>query len=342
MSIRIRAPLVVAVALALLASWTTAGAGEKVALKYKTYRDWKVLLPAEKFLPIKGQISFAGACQEKFKVGLEGTMLSVDTNGDAETDLAVRGKEGVVTLRGTAASGGKFTYSMRLKNAGGWKYAASGAMVGRLGGQKIQLIDQNGNGRYDDIGKDAMIVGRGDVASFLSKVVSVRGKLLELKIAPDGSSITTSPYRGAKGKLDLLGGYGSKAKLMAAVVISTDRKYSFNLSRRAAEIPAGDYLLFGGRVALGANVTRFGKGRSSTIKVADGKTTSFAWGGPITVDFVYDRRGGKIVFDPASVWYYGSGGEQYFDWQPFGRSPEFVVTDLETGKQIIKAIFGGC
>jgi len=327
--------------LALLFFGSSLLSAEEVRLKYRVYRDWKITLPAETLTPIGKKVAFPQSCQQAFAVKLNGTALAVDTDGDGTSDVLVRGKQGTVTLRGKTKSGDKFTYAMRLRNAGGWKFVAGGAMVGKIGGQKIQLIDQNGNGRYNEFGKDAMIVGRRDEACFLSEVIAVNGKLLKLEIQPDGTSLKTTPYTGPAGTLDITSRYETDGRLISGIVASVDGKYSFELSRKPSLVPAGEYLLYGGRVALGRNAVQIAKGNSSTFKVADGKTFRLAWGGPINISFTFERGGGKVRFSPELVSYHGQAGEHYVGWKPFGGSPEFQVTDLITGQRIAKAIFGG-
>ena len=94
--------------------------------------------------------------------------------------------------------------------------------MGIIDGQKIRIIDQNNNGRYDEYGKDAMVVGQGRYASFLSKVINVRGKLYSIEVSRDGRTLTYEPYAGKSGTLDMTTKFATKGKLLSAIVRSED------------------------------------------------------------------------------------------------------------------------
>ena len=149
--------------------------GGTESLKYKTYRDWDIELPAETFTPVNGKIAIPHAGGDGFLVRPEGTGLAVDTDGDGVTDVNVSGREvegvgrvGLVTLTGKASDGQDLVWSARLladaPGVSGWHYAASGAVTGKVAGVKVAIIDQNNNGVYGEVGRDAMIVGRSSIA----------------------------------------------------------------------------------------------------------------------------------------------------------------------------------
>ena len=322
-----------------LVAWLSCSAVAKdttIDLQYRTVRNWKFELPKPSFRAVSSELTFPNLLT--FKSALRGTALAIDTTGDGKLNTVVTGKKGNVILRNRAK---KFRYGMRLVNRGGWKFATSGYARGKIDGVWVALIDQNNNGRYDDFGKDAMIVGRSTAASFLSNVVSINGKLYQLKIKPDGSKLTYRPFKGKAGKLDLKSKFESSGKLTSIVVQSLDKKYSFDLSQKAAPVPAGKYRIVTGKIELGQGTVKVTKGKSKPMVVTAGKTTTLTWGGPIKVEFGYQRRGSKVGFSPNHVWYYGKAKEEYSGWTPFGKSPEFVVLDAG-GANLAKAVFGGC
>ena len=328
--------------LAALLGMTGTLFAELASLKYTTLRDWDVVLPKEQFTRVSGDLAFSGV-PTVFHTQVNGTALVVDHDGDGETDVKVSGKYGLVTLRGKSTGGNTYNYSMRLVNqGGGWMYAASGAAQGKIANQKVQIIDQNNNGRYNDYGKDAMIIGRGKNASFLSKVVNVRGKLFSIDVAADGSEIDFEPFAGGQGMIDMTSQFATKGKLLAAIVQSADGQHSFALSGKALEVPAGDYHLYNGRVGMGRNVVVFSKGASKSITVKAGASETVALGEPLNIDFRYVRQPGRVIMAPQLVSYVGRFGEVYGQWTPFGGSPQFDVRDMETGKQLALAVFGGC
>jgi len=324
-----------------------AATGE-IMLKYKAARTWTYDLPAERRTAVSGAFDFTAVGGKRFEAALEGQALAIDTNGDGTKDVKVEGKSGFVQF---AVPGDKpFRYAVRLVNQGqGWQYAAGGARVGTLGATRIALLDQNGDGRYDGYGVDAMIVGRSKSACYLSHVVNVAGVLQQIEVAKDGTSLRYRPYTGAAGTLDLASHWETQAKLQSAVVRSEDGVWSFDLARAAAglKVPAGRYVLQSGKLGLGDNVVRFRAGRAKHLTVAAGGRTVIEAGGPLQAEFAYRRAGGEVVFTPDTLHYYGRAGEEYVAWKPFGKSPEFTVTDARPDKegvsrQIAKAIFTGC
>jgi len=331
-----------------------AGADEKVAggakaapasaempLRYKPARRWNYTLPAASFRKVGGAIDLTAAGGAKFATAIKGSSLEVDTDGDGTTDVTVEGTSGYVRLRTKAG----FDYSLRLKNAGqGWVYAASGARVGKLGDTRITLIDQDGDGRYDGFGRDAMIVGNARTACFLSRTINIAGTLRTIEIAADGSTLRHVPFTGAAGRLDLTSHWDAQARLQSAIVRSADGQLSFDLARHleGLTVPAGRYLIYGGQLGLGKSTVRFRRGNAKPIVVAEGKTVAVLGGGPLSAEFAYQRRGGEVIFTPDSLRWFGRGGEEYYAWTPFGKSPEFTIADAKVRKEIGKAIFTGC
>jgi hypothetical protein len=319
--------------------------GETVPLKFKSYQKWDIVLPQEKFAPVAGKIPVAHAGGDGFLVEVDGTSLSVDANGDGKVgDVKAKGTAGLVKLEGKTADGKTIQYAARLANNGGWTYSTACAMVGSLQGETIRLIDQNGNGRYNDFGEDAMVVGNGDAAAFLSRVVSVKEQLFTIEVTELGDEITARPYEGQAGILNLAEKFETDGKLTAAVVKSTDGQNSFELSRAAKglAVPAGQYEIASGLVEKGKETVRIRKGNSRPITVAQGQTSVLPWGGPLVAKFEFDRAGDKVTFAPEKLWFYGRSGEEYHTWVPDGKPPKFVIADAKSGKEIAEAKFGGC
>jgi hypothetical protein len=345
----LRGPLLVALAVsAVLISSVGAQmspTGEKVALKYKSYSKWDVVLPAETFTTVGGKIAIAHANGDGFAAEVDGMALSVDTNGDGKGDVKAKGTAGLVTLKAVTAEGKPLVYTVRLvNNAGTWSFAASGAMVGSFQNETIRVIDQNNNGRYNDYGQDALVVGKGDAAAFLSKVVSIGGALYGLEVNEAGDELTIAPFEGKAGTLDVVSKFETKGKLQAAVVRSSDGTSSFELStaKGGLVVPEGKYEIVAGLVTMGKESVRIKTGKSKPITVHAGQPAVFEWGGPLTADFTYVREGEKVTFAPTSLWFYGRAGEEYTQWIPDGAPPKFVVSDAKSGKEFAVAKFGGC
>ncbi len=342
-----RVPLFVMLALLLLVagpadvSAEDAPAAQQVELKYKAYRNWKIELPATKAQRVGTVLKVAGA-SAPFAMKLDGEALTVDTDGDGSTDVTIEGDKGFAAFKTAGES--PYRYALRLvKGQSGWVHIPGSARVGTIDGIKVQVIDQDGNGAFNDIGTDAMIVGSSSSAAFLSNVINVAGKLYSVTVAKDGSTLDYTPFTGKTGTLDLLSAHESKTKVITVLVKSADGKTCFDLARapEGLTVPAGTYTLVGGRLGLGEARAAFVTGRAKPIAVAADAVAKVAWGGPLRAEYQYGVKESELVFHPKMMWFYGKAGEQYVGWKPFGKSPVFTLTDKSTREEIAQAIFTG-
>ncbi|MAE75711.1 MAG: hypothetical protein CMJ85_02445 [Planctomycetes bacterium] len=320
---------------ALLASPAFASASETTSanLSHKAYSKFSLVLPNQAWKRLDGKIEVAHDLGDGFRAYVEGVVLMVDTDGDGKAESKVKGLGGFMKLHGKTRGGKSFTYGVRFEKRGKvYYYAASGAMVGKLDGMTVQLIDMNGNGRYNDVGKDAMIVGSGKGAAYLSKVVNLRNELFNLEVSEDGTSVTATPYEGAAGFLDIRGGFKSKGKLVSAVLNDAKGELSFNITqvKGAMKVPAASYTFVGGLVAKGKEQARIHAGRMTPLSVATGQTLKLNWGGKVTAEFSYSHANGKVTIPPKAN-YYGTAGEEYVEWVPDQKSPKFLI--YESGKK---------
>lgn len=330
----------------------TGGPEENGTLKVSVPPKWDINLPMT--APVKlaagpqgtRMIPIAHADGAGFAVAVDGMALAVDTNGDGKMDDKVKGIGGVVTLRAKTADGKVLNTAVRVvKNGTDWDLYPAAFVHGRVGGQLIKLIDMNLNGRYDDFGVDAMVLGKTDAASLLSKVVNLGGKLFEFSASSDGSSVTAKPWEGQAGTLNLKKSWKSDGtNLESVVVASSNGDWSFELSdaRSGMTVPAGEYSLVYGFAKKGAETVKIKAGPDmKPIKVEVGADNTFAWGGPLEMDFTYSIDKDTITV-PTNIRYFGAAGEEYYEFKPDGKPPLIVVTDAETGTVVREGRFGGC
>lgn len=316
-----------------------------VQLRPKAHRSWDILLPQEKFVDVGSGFTVPHQGGDRFAAKSEGELLRADLDGNGEFEAIVEGETAFLTFTGKSTAGNKLVYSARLERPNGrpWRYSCGGAMTGDLGGTRIQFFDQNLNGRYDDYGEDAVVIGRDSVASFLSKVIAVDGRLYSIEVQADGSSFSYTPYTGPSGLLDLNSQLECKAKLRGAIVTSVDGQYSFNAAagEPALRVPAGRYVLHNGEIVLGDAHATLATGRAQPIEVKADEQNVIAWGGPVQAEFAFHRDGDQVGFAPAEIWYYGKQGESFFDFMPLGKSPDFTIKNKQTGEVITVARFPG-
>jgi hypothetical protein len=315
-----------------------------VSLTYQAIEDWDIVLPRETWTAIQDSIAIPHADGSGFAAEKVGPLkLRVDTNADGELDKDVKGADGFLTLRAKDLSGKPFEYSVRFVNeAGTYKFAASGAMVGKLNSTPIKLIDQNNNGSYCDYGRDAIVVGAAKGATLLSRVLSADGELLEIEVSPDGASLSSRPWVGDTGTLDVATRHASRGTLESAVFESEDGN-AFNVIRGEGgmKVPVGSYRFVYGFVRKGAETVNMRTGKMAPIEVRSGSDLVLEWGGPLVAEFDYAVANETITVKP-NVAFYGSAGEEYFTFKPDAKSPKIIVADKNTQKIYLEGRFGGC
>jgi len=306
---------------------------ETVALEDRALRTFDLVLPTEPWRPVAGALPIAHAGGSGFAVEPAGTGLKIDTDGDGTPERLVEGawlersaivlcdlldertgeRHAWVRLEGERPEGGGLVYAVRLLERGnGWEWAPSGVVQGKLGKLRVQVVDLSGNGRFDDYGEDALVVGSGDFATLLSRTILVAGDLKGLRVAADGTSLEVSPYEGATGLLDVTSELDTEGRLLSAVFVDTEdpsRAYDLAAAAGPARVPAGSYRLVSGVIGLLDARVRVRQGRSKPLEDA--------------------------------VRAYGAAGEEYYGWTPCGKSPEFLVEDREDGVELAKALFAG-
>ena len=330
----------------------TAATAQHVDLKPRSLRSFELHLPADPWQDLAGLVPVPHAGGKGFLAKPEGVGLAIDTDGDGETDRLVEGKLDSVTkerhawvrLEGQRADGSELEYAVRLRDVGeGWQWAASGVMQGTIGKTRLRLIDMDGDGAFNGYGTDAMLIGSGSIASHLSRLAYLDGSLQTLDISPDGRTIQLSAFDGPQGTVDARSALVTDGKLLSAVIQSEDGQICFDLarSRGPVAVPVGRYRIQSGQLGLGEARLNVGPGQSKAIEVSAGSSSELAWGGPARAEFAFERTGSQVAFSPDQVWYYGQAGEEYFGWNPIGKSPEFTIKERKLGTVLEKALFPG-
>jgi hypothetical protein len=292
-------------------------------LKYKAMPTFDLVLPEETWSNGSGGIAIAHQGGDRFDTDVEKMTLRIDSDGDGKLDVTAKGTSGYAVLNAKRADGSALTYGLRFRNNGAvCQYASSGAMVGAIEGVPIQLVDQNNNGVFNEVGVDAIVVGQRRAASFLSKVVNLKGKLFELEVNALGTQAKTKPYAGASGTLSLRRGLKLLGDLHSAVVSDESKTLSFEVSSAADGI-------------------RVPAGKMKPLVVSDGGTTTMQWGAPLMAEFNYTRDGEEITVQP-QVMFLGRGGEQWHTLLPDAKSPKLMFFDKDSDKLIATKRFEGC
>jgi hypothetical protein len=338
-------PIPIAASLAALfmlgaAALPAAPTGEEVEAKlsHRAHEKWDFVLPAEKWHAVGDELKLPG--NRIFAVERVGPQkLKVDTDGDGKLDSEVKGQDGFLTLR-TRGDKSATKYSVRIKNVGAakWEWSTGSSMTGKVDGVLVHVFDQDGNGRYDDFGIDALAVGSDKSGCLLSRVVQIKGKLHHLEITDDGVHVVTRPFEGPTGTIDAVSEFKGKGKLSTAVFRSGDLAFQVISKRKSVTIPVGDYEFVSGRISKGSSHASLRRGRMANVTVSEGGDTTVAWGADVKGEFNFSQTGDQITVQPNFA-IYGKAGEEYFDFVPRGKGPKIVLEDKRTGREIKEARF---
>lgn len=320
-------------------------AAESSALKHRPAQKWDVILPSESWRPVSS-LDVPHDGEHGFHAEKDGLSLSVDTNADGVLDKKIKGTKGFLVLKGKHVDGSALHYGIRVRLAGNrYEYSASGAMTGSVRGVSLKLIDQNNNGIYNEYGVDAMVVGKSKAACFLSSIVNLKGELYELSVAEDGQEVTTTPWTGETGTLNLRKGLRIPGKLRSAVVSSDghDRAMSFQLAGNpnGLKVPVGSYRLTGGFAEKGGDTAMLRHGVMEALEVSHDSVTAPTWGAPLVAEFDFTRDGGEVTVQP-KVRFLGRGGEEWHTLLPDAKSPKLAFYDKKRNKLLATKRFEGC
>lgn len=296
-------------------------------MSHKAHKKWEFVLPAERWHDVSGEILLPGGLE--FATKTEGPLkLRVDTNADGRLDKDVKGQAGFLTLSAENDEGEKVKYSVRIKNVGAakWQWATGSSMSGKVAGTVVHVFDQDGNGKYDDYGVDAMAIGSSKSASLLSTVVPVGDKLFNFDIQADGNGAKFSPFEGETGVLSIEKQFSAQGKLSAAVFRSGDMAFQVAGEKKGLTVPVGDYQFVSGKVERGSASCLVRSGKMRPVSVEAGGTTDVEWGETVTGEFD-TRTVGKSVTVQPNFAYYGAAGEEYYDFAPRGKGPKIILSD---------------
>jgi hypothetical protein len=275
-------------------------------------------------LPLKGKAGFA--------VEVDGANVTVDANGDGKPEQKIKGQGSIVQLTLVHGDDTKCPYAVKVSPARGAasSFERSCAMVGTVNGQKLTLLDENHNGIYNEIGRDACAVGNGEYSSPLGKLIDINGVLCEIQVDMYGRKVWTKPYEGSTGKLDMAGKF-QPASLLAWAVVTDGKDMFFEVAgAKPRTLPVGEYKVLIGMLINGRETASFRQGQMEPIKIEKDGNTVPAMGAPFLLDFAYavDKKTSKVTCKDLKV--FGCGKEEYYEFQP-GLAPEIVL--YNTGDQ---------
>lgn len=309
-------------------------------MKHRVVADFEYVLGQERWHKVGSELSIFGV---DFAVEfVQDGKFEIDTNGDGNLNDDVQGASGLVDLKGKDEDGNVFHYGVRFKKDGARKYswASSGAMVGKVEGSSLFLIDANANGSYGDFGIDAVVIGNGRNAGYLSKVINIGGKLFDVDVSNDGTSFKTKRYVGETGMLKLGKLKGVHAKPVAAILkMNASISFEFAGASKGLLVPTGGYTLASAFLERGPETARVRGRNMRPVIVEDGGEAQLTWGGPLEGTMAMPTVADTTATIRPTIQITGTAGEEYYDFLPKGKAPTYELFDAETEKRLAKGTF---
>ncbi|MFH0887702.1 MAG: hypothetical protein V1871_00645 [Planctomycetota bacterium] len=219
--------------------------------------------------------------------------------------------------------------------------------TGKIEGIELTLIDENGNGEYNEIGTDLMVFGKSPYGVPLSKIVSINKKLYECKVAPKGDQISLTPYDGKYGILDFISNFKCQSKLDYAI-LNFDDIYIDVANDKNIPLPCGIYTFWLGYMREGTSHVTIKQNGMQSVEITDElnsegqkKVTAIKWGASFRMDFQFTANNDKVTVSYGSIKVYGSSNEEYFNIFP-SLSPQIEIKDSNNLPAVPKGAFPGC
>ncbi len=294
--------------------------------------------------PHKGKIT-------SFGVKDLGESIAVDCDADGKPDTQLSRNGGVVVLKISYEKDKELPCAVEVHrdDAGKIEYRRYGWMAGRFKGETIAVIDENSNSKYNEVKKDAIIVGKkAKAAAILANIIKVKDDFYEIEVEEDGSKLRLREIKLATGKLSLSKGFNGKGELAYAVILGTLKIkgspfVSFELAgdKRPVALPVGEYFIRYGEVAVQnkGSVGIWGGTKTKNFEVKKGKTIAPKWGAPGKIEFKYTlHTDGNVEVSTADIDLYGTLGEEYYGFNPKIFLPRVQIMD-DKGKVVMDKKF---
>jgi len=202
---------------------------------------------------------------------------------------------------------------MPMGEEGKFKFVRQFARLAKIAGKNVLFFDDNGNGRYDDIGKDA-VMQEGKPATFLGHQIIVDGKLFEIVVPPACQTIQVRPAKVETGKVDMFNSFKQPMKadnlrIQTVIIQSKDASFSFDQQNPQADVPVGAYDIVFALIERNQESVIMRKGERTSFAVEANKAATPTWGSPIKMTYSCDSDGRRIIVNKPA--FHGASGEEY-------------------------------
>lgn len=183
-------------------------------------------------------------------------------------------------------------------------------------GKTLLFFDDDGNGRYDDDGREALVVGS-DPVTLVGKHIILGGKFYELLVHPAGKTIELRPARAFPlGRVELFRRYtppqkSLQVRIPTVIIKGREGYFSFSNTRAfaARELPPGAYDFVVGLFQHKREKWLVKPGERTSFVFTAGQTVAPPWGAPLEAKFELASTGREVVASAPK--YLGVAGEEY-------------------------------
>jgi len=218
---------------------------------------------------------------------------------------------------------------------------------GKVEGVDLTLIDEDKNGKYNEMGFDVMVIGDSRYGIPVSRIININNKLFECKVAQGGEKVSLKPYEGKYGVLDFISSFKCPSKLDLAILNSTVKKrlnsddiYINVANNKNMPLPCGAYELWLGYIEEGTSHVLIKQNEMESTEIREEfdkegqrKVTAIRWGAPFRIDFQFTVKNNEVTVPYGSLKVYGSANEEYYNFS----LPLFPQVEVIDSKGILVA-----
>jgi hypothetical protein len=265
--------------------------------------------------------------------------LLVDANGDGKPETQIGKRGGLARIAVTYSNGKSGTIMAKFtRSEGQWYFQNQSCRGGTVEGVRAFLFDENGNGRFNDVGVDTIAIDTETNYAFVKPITLLGEKLYHIRIDEGGTRVETKPYLGKTGHLDIHSRFqGGDAQVITAVVCNENVSVNATALRWPVPLPAGTYRLHEGSVKYGKESIRFTGRKESVIEVSADRITKPHWGAPLTIEFRYTQAENFIQFRASDIHFTGVLGERYVSPNLAQAKALVTIRDAATGRKLREA-----
>ncbi|HLX60297.1 MAG TPA: hypothetical protein VKX17_03340 [Planctomycetota bacterium] len=183
-------------------------------------------------------------------------------------------------------------------------------------GKTVTIFDDDGNGKYNDAGRDSVLV-EGQPVCLLGKYMQIGDALVELIVHASGSTVEVRPAPKdlALGAINPFDKYVSPQnsedlKIHTLIFSGPEGAFSFDATHRTAKVPVGAYDLSFGLFERHKEIMYVHKGEKSSFNVTANVVSQPAWGAKVKIKFTITSDGEEVTL--SAPHFIGQMSEEYF------------------------------